>query len=279
MAATIVKRSAERQRGVESPAIRRHAARISEPSRVKSVCELAVVAVIVVVNRILSVELEAFEIRIDDEVDNASHSVGTVHRGSTARKHVNTLEHGGRDYVDVSSRRRRVTRDETTAVDENERPLGAETAKVQSGRTRRAVGDVRALTCENLRKRVDEIFDAGRTGLSDFCRRNDCDRACRFKIGLTDTRAGNDDYLISHNVFCRIDAFSRKDPCVLVRICGLRKRRLGNHRDPKCKRRGTTLQILLKFHVSSIPLQGEGAKRPNLFANRANDAMRAARPA
>src|SRR3546814_6278337 len=71
MAAAIVETRAEGERRVEGAAIGRHAARIAITARVERNGELALVAVIVVVQRILRVGLVALEVGVHHEVDDA----------------------------------------------------------------------------------------------------------------------------------------------------------------------------------------------------------------
>src|SRR5262249_60992324 len=101
--------------------------------------------------RSLGVDTKPGEVRVHDEVDDAGNGVGAVHRRSTARQHVDALDDGGRNEVDVRDRTRaRVARLEATAVDEDEGALRAEAAQVYRGRTRRTVRDGRALRGERF---------------------------------------------------------------------------------------------------------------------------------
>ena len=98
------------------------------------------VAVGVLVEAVLAVEPDTFEIGIHDEVDDARHGVRAVGRGGAAGQHFDALHDGRRDDVDVGrAGRRRRTRDQAAAVDQHQGALRTEAAKVDRGRAVRAV--------------------------------------------------------------------------------------------------------------------------------------------
>ena len=61
----------------------------------------------------------------------------------------------------------RVARHQATAVDENQRALRTEVAKVDVGGTRCTVRNARSLSGPDRRQLVQHVFDAGRTGQLD----------------------------------------------------------------------------------------------------------------
>ena len=148
-----------------------------------------------VVHAVVEVDLETFEVGIEDKVHNARDRVRTVHRRSTAGQHIDALDQSSGDEVDVGSRSGRRARRHAAAVDQDQRTLWPETAKVEGGDTACAVGDVTALGSEHLRQRVDEIFHAGRTGEGEFLGGHDGDGAGRFQVRRTQTGAGDDNRL------------------------------------------------------------------------------------
>ena len=200
MAAAIVERSAERQfdivlRTADVIAAGRSEAACCVPveDRIASIGDDLAGAVVVLVEAIGRIETNAFEVGVHDEVDNTGHSVGTVGCRSTAGQNFDALDERSRDLVKVGCGNGGIARLQAAAVDQDQRTRRAETAKVDRGRTRSAVGDEGVLAADNLRQRVDQIFDADRTGVGDFGRTDDGDRAGAVDIGTRDTRTGNDD--------------------------------------------------------------------------------------
>ena len=150
-------------------------------------------AVVVLVETIGRIETDAFEVGVHDEVDNAGHSVGTVGSRCTAGQNFDALDERCRDLVKVGCGKRGVTRLQATAVDQDQRTCSAETTKVDGCSTGCAVRDEGVLTTDNLRQRVQKVFDTDRTGVGDFLGTDHGDRACTFDVRTRDTRTGNDD--------------------------------------------------------------------------------------
>ncbi len=157
--------------------------------------------VVVLVETVGRIETDTFEIGVHDEVDNAGHSVGTVGSRCTAGQNFDALDERSRDLVKVGCGQRGVTRLQATAVDQDQGTRSAETAKVDGCSTRGAVGDEGVLATENLRQRVDQVFDADRTGIGNFLSADDSDRAGAFDVRTRDTRTGNDDGTTSRCCF------------------------------------------------------------------------------
>ena len=146
-----------------------------------------------VVERQLAVEADTGEVGVHDEVHDAGDGVRTVDRRGAAGEHVDALDDRRRDEVEIGDRGGGIAGDEATAVDQHERADRAEVAKVDRGDAGRAVGVGRTLAGEDLRQRVEEIFDAGRALKLDFLRRHDRDRAGRGQVRLRNARTGDDD--------------------------------------------------------------------------------------
>ena len=140
VAMAVVEARAEREVDVERAAVGDAALRTAEAARgeagraVDQAGDVLVLQVVVVlIEAVLGVEADAFEIVVHDEVDDAGDGVGAVHRGGAAGQHFDTVDEQGRHGVDVRIRRRRVARDQPAAVDQHEGPVGAEAAKVDRG--------------------------------------------------------------------------------------------------------------------------------------------------
>ena len=90
----------------------------------------AIVVVLICGN--LAVETKTVEIGIHDEVDDARDRVRTVHRRCAAGEDFDALQHRSGDNVDVArlGGRLRIARREAAAVDQGQRALRAEIAKV-----------------------------------------------------------------------------------------------------------------------------------------------------
>ena len=94
----------------------------------------------------------------------------------------------------------RIARHHAAAVDQHQRALRAEVAKIDFGGTRCAVRNARGLSGTDRRQLVQNVFDAGRTGELHVLVGNDRDGGCGLKVRLRNARAGNDDVLAGLNV-------------------------------------------------------------------------------
>ena len=76
------------------------------------------------------VQLETFKVLVDHEVDHTGHGVGTIGSGRTAGDHVNPLQQGRRNVIDVHSaglgRRRNAL-----AVDQHQGAVRPQATQVQ----------------------------------------------------------------------------------------------------------------------------------------------------
>ena len=193
VAAAIIKTRTKRNSGINRAAIGAHPTGDGIVSGCQLVSDKRPSIVVVVVEAVLSVDPETFELGIHHEVDHAGHGVSTVNRRSTTGQHVNALDHGTRDHVDVGSRGVRIAGDEAAAVDQHQVTFRAEAAQVQRGCAGSAVGVVRTLASKDLRERVNQIFHAGGAGVLDFFSRYHCNRAGRIEVWRGKTRTGDDD--------------------------------------------------------------------------------------
>ncbi len=113
---------------------------------------------------ILRGQLEAFEIVLEDEVDDARDGVRTVHRRRTAGDDVDPLDKAGRDGADIDHARGRGSGN-ALAVDQDQGALRPETTKIE-GREGFAALVVRhaGVARDDLRKLVQQGFDGNRSG-------------------------------------------------------------------------------------------------------------------
>ncbi len=165
--------------------------------------ELRLARMAVLHRAVLTVDRDALEVLLEDEVDDARHGVGTIHGGCAASNDLDAINGGCRDRIDIDGHRG-VDRDGPITIDENQVAVGAEASEADGrGACRRggpgvdqlAVGDlcVSSGRRNELRHLVQRVFDANR-GLVFQCRRIDgLDRAVGFVIAPDDTGAGDDD--------------------------------------------------------------------------------------
>src|SRR6201999_4414407 len=96
---------------------------------------------------VFGVDLDAFEVRVQYEVDDTRDGVGAVHSRGAAREDVHALDQSGGDLIDV----REVTtvalaRAQAATVDEHQGALRSQTAQVDGRGAVGAVGHGRVLT-------------------------------------------------------------------------------------------------------------------------------------
>ena len=175
MAAAVVEAGADRDGAVERAAVGRAAGRQRELGRARDclasrddvahVTALADARIVLVVlpDAVVAVEPDTFEAGVHDEVDDARDRVRTVHRRCAAGQDFGAPDQRRRNDVKVGGlvRAVRVARHEAAAVDENQRALRAEVAKVDFGGTRRAVRNARRLRGADGRQLVEDVFDRG----------------------------------------------------------------------------------------------------------------------
>ena len=155
----------------------------------------------VVVEAVVVVDANAFELRVHHEVHDAGDGVGAVHRRRAAREHVDALHERQRNLVEVGCAAAvRIARHQAPAVDEDQGALRAEAAKVNRRGTVRSVGNVRALRSECLRELVENVFDARLARDVQLFGADRSDRADALKIRGNDARTGNDHFI--HRIAC-----------------------------------------------------------------------------
>ena len=226
VAAVIVKTATGHQRDVDSVPIFNRAAWNAELVRVEG-CEffqkaLKLTIIVVLVEAVVAIDLETFEIVVHDEVHNTGNSVGTVGRRCTAGQYVNALNQLGRDRVDVWCRDVQRAVWKAAAVHQNQSTLGAETAKVHGSRTGTTVSERRTLCTECLWQGVHEVFSADRTTDVELLSVEFRHRAGGGQVaGLRDERAGD-----NHRLLARLSFFLRWYGFDII----LRERRRSEHR-------------------------------------------------
>src|SRR5690606_25150112 len=143
-----------------------------------------IVALAVLVAGELHVELEALEVVLHDEVDDAGHGARAVGRGPAARAQLHLLHECPRDLVDVGGERERVAEAHAMAVDQHQRAVRSQAAQVQGGGAGRAVRFVRRQLRRDLRQVVDEVLDAGDAAIGELFRADLGDGARRDEVGI-----------------------------------------------------------------------------------------------
>ncbi len=102
----------------------------------------------------LSVDLEAFEVALHDEVDDAGDGIRSISRGGPSGDHFDTIHQSGRNLIEIGSRLRdrgvRRTDAEPATIDQHQGATGAEPAQVgggdaaRGGQTRSAIAQILA---------------------------------------------------------------------------------------------------------------------------------------
>src|ERR1700685_1657731 len=123
------------------------------------------------VHAVIRVDLDAFVVRVEYEVDHARDRVRAVHGGGAAGEYVNAFDEGGRDLTDVCGVG--VAAGDTAgaagihahAVDQHEGALRAEVAQTDGGRAHGADRLAGALFSRHLRQAVQDVLGANQAGL------------------------------------------------------------------------------------------------------------------
>ena len=100
--------------------------------------ELAMFVFVVVAE--LEVRLEAGEVLVEDEVDDAGHGVGAPGRRGAAGHDIDALDKGRRDGGEVDAAELRARLDHALSVEEDEGPQDAEIAQIDGVDARVALG-------------------------------------------------------------------------------------------------------------------------------------------
>ena len=155
-----------------------------------------VVGLAVHVLTVVKIEPHALEVRVHDEVDDARDRVGAVRGGRAAGQHVDALDHGRRDLVDVGAgrRSRAAARLHAAAVDQHQRAVRTQAAQADRRGAVRADRLAGTLLGDDLRQAVQQVFNAHQAGLCDVGRADGRNRRDRDLVrrGLN-ARARNDD--------------------------------------------------------------------------------------
>ena len=182
------------QRDVGTTTVVGQAARAAEARRARQRRHDRVL-VVVVVEIIVAVELDAFEILLQDEVDDARDRVRPVDRRGAAGQHVDPLEQRRRDDADVLA----VLRAEALAVDQDQSALEPEAAQLDALATVGVVIGLLAVRCD-LRQAVQHVLDVDRGLRADVLRGDRGDRGRRRHVRTLDARSGYDDRVVLRRV-------------------------------------------------------------------------------
>ena len=167
---------------VVGPAARRREARRTRQRRHDRVL------VVMIVEIVIGVELQPFEIFLQDEVDHARDRVRSIDRRGTAGQHVDALQQRCRDDARVLA----VLRAQALAVDQHQRALEAQAAQLDA---LAPVGIVIGLlrVRRDLRQAVQHVLDVHRGLCADVGGGHRGDRRGGGDVGADDARARHDD--------------------------------------------------------------------------------------
>ncbi len=154
---------------------------------------------VLVDHAVVGVDFHAFEVATQLEVQHAGDGVGAVNRRGAAGDDFDVLDQQTRDGVDVDSQVARRGADVATAVNQGQRPAGAERAQVGEGQT--TVVQVRAGRVRG-NQRVRQGGDGGQvvddrrlTGAQQRFTRHLDERGRGVGRVTTDARTGDDDFV------------------------------------------------------------------------------------
>ena len=126
------------------------------------------------------------------EVRHTGNSIRTINGRGTAGDDVDRINQERRDGVKVDDLGG-IEEHPAAAVHKNEVTVRPETAKVQGSRTITRIVRERRCTRNDLRQRIDYVFDVDRTGEGEFLILNNGDGRSRFDVAACDARTGYDD--------------------------------------------------------------------------------------
>src|SRR6185437_8382613 len=154
----------------------------------------------------LVVDLDAFEVLLQHEVDDAGDGVRSVYGGRAAGEHVDALDQLQRDLVEVrrggGNRGVGVALTQPASIDQHQGALRAQATEVSrlhatcGGEAAGAVAEVLPEgVVEVLRQLVQQLADVGLAAQLDVTRGDDLNRAGAGRIGGRDARARDHDLL------------------------------------------------------------------------------------
>ena len=130
----------------------------------QKILDIAVV-LIVLIETVLAVDLDALKVLFQDEIDDARDRIGAVGGRCAARHHVDPLDQRRRNLVDVGRyvliRGTGVTGAEAPAIDQHQGALGTQAAKIDGrettgrGQGTRGIAEIGVGADDVLRQRID----------------------------------------------------------------------------------------------------------------------------
>jgi len=166
------------------------------------IAEVGRIVVAVVVEAVVAVDLDAFVVGIEHEVDDACDGVCAVNRRGTAGEHIHALDQRRGDLVDVgrvgiaAGDTARAAGIETLAVHQHQGAHRAEIAQAHGRHTDRADGGTGVLLGTDLRQVAEDVLNAHQAGLLDVVLTHTRDGADRDLVrGLQQARTRDDDLL------------------------------------------------------------------------------------
>ena len=163
--------------------------------------DIIVARVAIFADAALAAKLDALEVPLEDEVDDARDRVRTVDGRVAARHDVDPLDQVRRDRVDVDldGVAEDVRSDMAAAVLKRQRTVRAEPAQVEQVEARRAEEPAGVRLAERVaqrRKLVQHVADRSGARLEEFLAADRRHGHGRFQIGLADARPGDGDDLV-----------------------------------------------------------------------------------
>ena len=157
-----------------------------------------VLAVAFLGNAVARADAKPFELGVGDDVDHARNGVSAVDGGGAVLQHVDALDDGDGDHVEVGRGvGARASGDETTVVEENQRALDAKAAQID---LRRAIAVARPVGGRLVTreagiggKPLEDGLDVDHARVLDRLGRDDVGGSNAGDVGAADARTGDDD--------------------------------------------------------------------------------------
>ena len=136
---------------------------------------------------VVGVDVKAFEVVLQDEVDNTRHRVGAVDGGCTTRQYLDTLDESHGNRADVHGRGALNTADMPATIDEDQGSVRTEATQVQDVGAVREIGPgvdrlFRRDGRQERRHVVNDVGDRKLAGHLDFLLADRLDRQCAGQV-------------------------------------------------------------------------------------------------
>src|SRR5690606_2531748 len=149
------------------------------------------IAVASFVEAVVARNLNALEVLLQDEVDDARDRVRTVNGRTAAGHHVHALDQSRRNSVEVNNLLL-VVSNVAAAIDQNQRAGFTQTTQVNGGNAVAGVIGSAGQRRNHLRQFIQHIFHVGCAGEAEFLGADNRNRAGRLEVRTRNTRTGDD---------------------------------------------------------------------------------------